>query len=253
MATGQPLSSRSRSMTRSSCRSSADRTSRAWPGLTPAANALTAAGLAYSVSAAPSETVPAGRVIRQDPAPSERLPSHAVVSLVVSSGLPVVELSDLRQFDRDDAVRLLLRAKLKVNVTGKYDQAPKDQVLAQMPLPGSRLPIHSVVTLVVSKGLQPVSVPEIVSLSLDDARKAAADRKLTLVIGQHLNNDSIPANVVTTQDPQPGTPVDPGSSVTVVVSDGPERLAVPDVGGKTLADATTALQQAQGQRFSGRN
>jgi serine/threonine-protein kinase len=209
-----------------------------------AEKALTAAGLGYSVTTAASETVPAGRVIRQDPPPNGRVPSHAVVQLIVSSGLPVVDLTDLRQFDRDDAVRLLQRAKLKVKVTGKYDQAPKDQVLSQVPLPGARLPIHSVVALVVSKGLEPVNVPEIVSLSLDDARKAAAARKLTLVIGQRVNNDSIPANVVTTQDPQPGAPVDPGSSITVVVSDGPQRLAIPDVGGRSLADATTALEQA---------
>lgn len=212
--------------------------------LDDAERVLRTAGLDYSVTTAASDSVPSGVVIRQDPAPNSRLTSHAVVALVVSSGLPQVELTDLRQFDQDDAVRLLKRSRLNVNILGRYDSAPKGLVLSQAPAPGSRLPVRSLVTLVVSKGLQPVNVPEIVSMSIDDARKALAERKLTLVVGQRVNSESIAANVVTTQDPQPGSPVDPGSTVSVVVSDGPQRLSLPDVAGQSVAAATKVLAQS---------
>src|SRR5205085_270613 len=45
-------------------------------------------------------------------------------------------------------------------------------------------------------------------------------------------------------DPAAGTSVDEGSTVTLVVSSGPEQVTVPDVVGMTQAQATSTLQGA---------
>jgi eukaryotic-like serine/threonine-protein kinase len=54
----------------------------------------------------------------------------------------------------------------------------------------------------------------------------------------------VPEGQVVSQDPSSGTPVDPGSAVSVVVSTGPDAVAVPELVGKTQAQAKAALEDA---------
>jgi serine/threonine-protein kinase len=210
-----------------------------------ARQALAAAGLGDNEIATPSETIPKGRVIRQDPATDAKVARRSVVTLYVSNGLPVVEVIDLRQYSRDDAERYLRNKKLVPKVVLRYDsKAPKNQVMSQTPAPGTQLPIRSVITLVVSQGQKPIAVPELVQLSLNDARRTAATRGLKLEVSERVPNDTIPPDVVIGQNPPPGSKVDPNSTITVVVSDGAPLLGVPDVGGRNVAEALSALQGA---------
>ncbi|WP_370064733.1 Stk1 family PASTA domain-containing Ser/Thr kinase [Streptacidiphilus sp. MAP5-3] len=55
---------------------------------------------------------------------------------------------------------------------------------------------------------------------------------------------SVPKGTVISTNPGPGTRVRKDSDVTVDVSKGPQRPTVPSVAGKSVADATAALQQA---------
>jgi serine/threonine-protein kinase len=210
-----------------------------------AEKALGSAGLGYNVVAQASETVPKDKVVKQDPAPNALVAPHSVVQLFVSSGLPIVEMTDLRQYTLADAQRILRAGKLIAKITPKYDgKTPKDIVLSQMPPPGTKLPIHSTVALVVSKGAQPVAVPDLVTLMVNDAAQSLAKRGLKLEISERVPNDNIDPDVVVSQNPLGGVHVDPGSTVTVVVSAGPPSLGVPDVGGRSLAEAIAALQGA---------
>jgi len=205
---------------------------------------LDALGLRYSVVQVPSETVGAGRVVRQDPAPSSNVPASTQVALYVSTGLPTVQLIDIRQYSSDDAQRYLRNARLVAKITPLYDAAPRGTVLAQRPIPGTTVRVRSVVELVVSLGQKPVDVPDIVSVNLADAQKIAARLHLQLVISERDPNDNIPADVITSQSPLAGTTLDPGSAITVVVSSGAPQINVPNVEGKVVGDAQAALQQA---------
>jgi serine/threonine-protein kinase len=205
---------------------------------------LDAAGLHYTVISVPSDAVAADRVVRQYPPAAGNIPAATVVTLYVSNGLPRVDLIDVRQYSSDDAQRYLRNAKLVPKLTEVYDKSPRGTVLAQRPPPGTNVPIRSVVALVISKGQKPVYVPELVSLVVSDAQKALAERQLTLAISERDPSDQIPAGDVLSQTPVSGTPLDPGSTVNVVISSGPPQITVPDVSGKVLGDAQAALTQA---------
>jgi serine/threonine-protein kinase len=192
----------------------------------------------------PSEEVSQNRVVKQDPAPSLHVPPQTVVQLYVSNGLPTVELVDVRQYSYDDAQRYLRNAKLSVKTTEVFDKSPRGTVLSEMPPPGTSVRIHSTVALVVSKGLKPVYVPDVVSLMLADAQRSVAGRNLKLVVSERDPNDEIPAGVVTSQNPLPGTSLDPDSNVSVVVSSGPPQIGVPDVEGRLADEAIGVLQSA---------
>ncbi len=210
-----------------------------------AEKALDAVGLDYTVLPVPSETIPKDRVVRQDPAPPRKLPPRSVVRLYVSTGLPSVGLIDLRHYSRDDAERYLHDAKLVPVVALRYDAAvPKGVVMTQNPLPNTQVPIRSKVALVVSEGPKPVAVPDLVTRLLNDATAELANRGLRLEIADRVPSDDIAADTVTSQNPPPGSQVDPGSIVTVVVSAGAQLFAIPDVRGRNVTDASGALQAA---------
>ncbi len=201
-------------------------------------------GLRYDVVPVASESVATDRVVKQDPGPKTDVASHSIVQLYVSTGLPVVQLIDVRQYSSDDATRYLRNEKLVPKIVGKYDSSARGTVLSQRPAPGTSVAIHSEVVLVVSQGAQPVAVPDIVSQTIDDATTALASRHLKLVISERDPSDEIPADTITTQNPQPGANVDPDSTVEVVVSSGPPVVNVPDVEGRAVGDASGALEAA---------
>ena len=201
-------------------------------------------GVRYNVVPVPSENVPADRVVRQDPARGEAVAARGVVQLFVSTGLPTVQLIDVRQYSSDDAQRYLRNAKLVPKIVERFDPSARGTVLSQKPMPGSTVPIHAQVVLVVSKGAQPVAVPDIVSQTLADATSQLAARHLSLVVSERDPNDEIPADTIVSQNPQPGSDVAPNSAVDVVVSSGAPTLDIPGVEGRIAGDAVGVLQNA---------
>jgi serine/threonine-protein kinase len=205
---------------------------------------LDVAGLRWNVLPVPSEQVAPDRVVKQDPAPGPQVPAQSVVTLYVSNGLPTVDLIDVRQYSSDDAQRYLRNSKLSPKIVEVYDKSPRGTVLSERPAPGTSVPIHSTVALLVSKGQKPVYVPDVVSQTLDDAQHSAQARNLKLVVAERDPSDQIAPDIVTSQNPLPGTALDPGSTLSVVVSSGPPQIDVPNIEGRLANEAASALQNA---------
>jgi beta-lactam-binding protein with PASTA domain/predicted Ser/Thr protein kinase len=93
-----------------------------------------------------SEQVAAGLVIDQDPTPGKTLTRGETVTLVVSSGPPLVQVPDVTDQRVDQAMQTLQAAGFRVTVRG-----PRiiDRVQRQVPAAGSMQPKGSVVTLFV--------------------------------------------------------------------------------------------------------
>lgn len=202
-------------------------------------------GLHSTVTEETSETVPEDRVLRQEPLPGTKVARGDQVSLVVSSGLPMVVVPDVGGYAVADAQRRLQDAKLKSKVLQTYSASvPSGQVISLNPGLGTSVREGTTVALTVSKGVQPVSVPSVVGLGVDQARSRLRARGLTLYVGQQTQSDTIPANTVASQDPQAGSQLAPNSQVTVVVSIGSASIDVPDVGGKLADDARDSITAA---------
>ncbi len=204
---------------------------------------LGTAGFRVDVTQAPSEAVERDRVISQNPAAGGHTAADGVVHLVVSSGPPIIGVIDLRSYSRADAERFLRHADLVEKVVERYDNAPPGTVLQQAPPPGP-LAARSVVTLTVSKGLLPATVPSVVSLDVGDATAVLKRAHLRLVIGEKVASDNIPENVIASQFPDAGGSAPSGSAVTVNVSSGPASTTVPEVGGRGVGDAAAMLRSA---------
>jgi len=87
------------------------------------------------------------------------------------------------------------------------------------------------------------TVPPVVGLTRGDAANVLADQGLTLkdAEGADRYDDKVPAGQIARQSPDPRTLVKRGRPVIVVISKGPRRVDVPDLLGKALPAAQSAL------------
>ncbi len=89
-----------------------------------------------------------------------------------------------------------------------------------------------------------LTVPDLRGASVEEARQLAHDRGLNVEIARPgVFSEAVPAGAVASQEPPPGFHVKSGATVTVRLSLGGERVAVPDVRGDSLQGATAVLEQ----------
>jgi beta-lactam-binding protein with PASTA domain len=212
-----------------------------------AATALNNAGLTVgSITRQASTTVPAGTVIRQNPAAGASVAPGSAVDLVVSSGPAPVVVPSVVGLAQSGAATALNNAGLTVgSITQQTNSTvPAGTVISQNPTAGASVAPGSAVDLVVSSGPASITVPNVVGLAQNAA--AAALQKANLTVGSitRQTSTSVPAGSVISQNPAAGTSVAPGSAVDLVVSSGPPPVTVPSVVGQTQNGAAAVLQKS---------
>jgi len=143
---------------------------------------------------------------------------------------------------------LLGRAQLRqegfqTDAAPKTSDRPKGEVIGQDPSGGSQADKGSTVTLTVSDGPAQVRVPPVVGVSADAAKSRLKKAGLKAQ-GSRQSSDSVPKGIVISASPDEGSTVDVGSTVALTVSNGPQKVSVPDVSGRTFDDASAQLQSA---------
>jgi serine/threonine-protein kinase len=98
----------------------------------------------------------------------------------------------------------------------------------------------------VSRGPEPVEVPDLRGRGEQEARELLARAGLTVGVRTQAYDgadDPVPAGSVLRQVPAAGGTVARGSAVRLVVSQGPPLVAVPDVVGRQAAQARQLLRE----------
>ncbi|MGH3435326.1 MAG: Stk1 family PASTA domain-containing Ser/Thr kinase [Sciscionella sp.] len=188
-------------------------------------------------------TVPAGTVVRTDPAHGADVLRGSNIAVVVSEGMPTVP--DVRQgaslADAETAIRQADLAP-KLGKKGYSDAVAKGAVIRVSPAAGTQLTVGSTVTVVVSKGLAPKPVPDVSGRTHDDAFATLRQAGMTPRDAPAQFSASVDGGDVISTDPPAGTVLDPGTdhTVNVVVSN---AITVPSVLGQSVSDARTQLTQ----------
>jgi serine/threonine-protein kinase len=119
---------------------------------------------------------------------------------------------------------------------------PADVILEQDPPAGSVQKRGADVTLIVSGGQRTATVPEVASLSQQQAQIAIENAGFTFgSVSQQTSN--IPRGAVISSVPPSGTSTELPATVSIILSQGPSTIQVPDLTGRTLADARSTLEQ----------
>jgi beta-lactam-binding protein with PASTA domain len=208
--------------------------------------------LGFLVDELPAEystKVPEGSVKLVRPAEGTEREVGTVVTLIPSLGPPPVAVPPIEGRLLKDARRLLEEQGFVVDgVKQRFDaKVPAGHVISRQPS-DAELPMRSLVTLVVSKGARPLPVPDVQGV-LQDAAVEALDEKGFEVLVEETFSAKVDRGRVIGTDPPSGTDVQPGETVVLSVSLGPEYFPCPDFVGMTV-DAARALAERLGLRLS---
>jgi eukaryotic-like serine/threonine-protein kinase len=187
-----------------------------------------------------SRTTDAGLVFRQDPVAGERKPKGSDVRIWVSTGLPKAEVPSLVGESSTDAVAALTRLRLKPKLLQVPSSKPAGEVTAQDPPPGTKLTVGEIVHFNVSKGPQPVAVPNVVGEPIQQASSEL--QAAGFQVSPRYVENSEPANTVIDQTPSGGDSAGKGTTVNITVSKGPKTSTVPDVSSTDLGSAEQTLR-----------
>jgi beta-lactam-binding protein with PASTA domain len=166
-----------------------------------------------------SDQFPEYHVMLQRPSANDVVRQGRKVSVTISAGRQNEEAPNLVGKTFQDAIQDLGTTRLLVGrMASMNSDAPKGMVLAQDPGRGRLLEVGTEVSLLVSDGpvIQTVFMPQLVDLSLEEARKLLAPLKfLKLNVEPSAVEDTGKRfNEVLTQTPPAGTTMDEGDTVT---------------------------------------
>ncbi|CAI3796107.1 Stk1 family PASTA domain-containing Ser/Thr kinase [Pseudarthrobacter sp. MM222] len=187
-----------------------------------------------------------GLVVGSEPDAGEVIRKFQTVSLAVSKGPELFPLPELTGKTLDEAKTALNGAGMALGkITETFDEsAAAGTVLAQAPANGTPAKHGTPVELTVSKGPQPIPVPDVRGQEQEDAVKALETAGLKAVISPETVNDRrVPKGSVLAQDPASGN-LTKGGAVTLTISKGPKLVQVPAVFRMSEKDAEKVLRDA---------
>jgi eukaryotic-like serine/threonine-protein kinase len=164
------------------------------------------------------------------------------VTLTVNAGPASAEIPSVSGLTVSAATAKLKKELFEV---GDVTRAPSDSVdeglvVSTDPRGGTSARQGSAVSLIVSSGAKQISVPLVVGEPQAIAEQEIRDAGLTPSVTK--KSDSGEAGQVLSQSPDAGNRVDEGSTVSIVVSKGAPTTLVPNVIGRTQANAVGALR-----------
>lgn len=160
-----------------------------------------------------------------------------------------VEMPNVVGLSKEEAQAEIENAKLVFEVEKEeYNkEVPEGYVISQDPTYMERfnkVKEGSTVSVIISKGQEKATVPNVKGKEKDEAIKLIEEAKLKAEVVEE-NSKTVKEGYVISQETEGNTEVFAGDTVIIHISTGVEKAKVPDVVGKTQADAKSTLE-AQG-------
>lgn len=191
-----------------------------------------------------SNTVPKGYIIRQDPVSVAQVAFNTPVNIVVSLGTQPTVVPNVIGMLEANVESHFLSAGLTLGVVSEAfsGTVPVGIVISQSPEAGANVPPGTAVNIVVSKGPEPIVVPNVIGFAQAFAQSTLISAGFTIGAVTESFSTLIPAGAVVSQIPDSDSTAIPGTAVSLVVSKGPQPTIVPNVVGTTQTTAQTLLQ-----------
>ncbi|MFH0175242.1 Stk1 family PASTA domain-containing Ser/Thr kinase [Streptomyces cacaoi] len=154
-----------------------------------------------------------------------------------------VPVPNLRGQVQADAEKQLTNSDLKLGtITQKAcEDQPKGKICDQDPAPTTKVEKDTTVNLVVSTGAPKVAVPNVIDKDVEAATKQLEAKGFEVETKQ--TESSQEPGTVLSQDPDPATELEKGSTVTLEVAKAEQKATVPDVSNKSCDDAKAQMEQ----------
>lgn len=213
---------------------------------------LAALGIDYSSTQAYSDTINAGDIISSTPAVNQHVTKRGgKLKVVVSQGVKKVQIpADLLDCSQiPDAKKSLLALGMKTTSEGGSLKVAEEYSLdadlgcaiSSSITPGTTINHNDSLTLTVSKGPKPVTIPQLAGVSQDEATTALEALKLSVKTEESFS-DSIAAGSIISSQPASDQEAHWGDEVTLSVSKGPEMVEMPSLVGTSKDSAVKKLE-----------
>ena len=165
-----------------------------------------------------------------------------------------VTVPDLSKMTEDAAKAALKELRLGVNVqTGTSDDVPEGQVYDQSPAAGTKVDVHTQVTIYISSGKEKFSLDDVTGMQYQQAQAQLENDGLVVSL-EFDYSDSVGSDKVISTSPKAGSQVAKGDTITITASKGKETktTTVPNLLGQNIDDAIQMIKDA-GLTYNGKS
>ena len=165
-----------------------------------------------------------------------------------------VTVPDLSNNTQDEAKAALKKLRLGVNVqTGTSDDVPEGQVYDQSPAAGTKVDVHTQVTIYISSGKETFSLDDVTGMQYQQAQAQLENDGLVVSL-EFDYSDSVGSDKVISTSPKAGSQVAKGDTITITASKGKETktTTVPNLLGQNIDDAIQMIKDA-GLTYNGKS
>ena len=165
-----------------------------------------------------------------------------------------VTVPDLSNNTQDEAKAALKKLRLGVNVqTGTSDDVPEGQVYDQSPAAGTKVDVHTQVTIYISSGKETFSLDDVTGMQYQQAQAQLENDGLVVSL-EFDYSDSVVSDKVISTSPKAGSQVAKGDTITITASKGKETktTTVPNLLGQNIDDAIQMIKDA-GLTYNGKS
>ena len=190
-----------------------------------------------------SEDVPKGKIIATKPGGGGKVSPAGTVGLIVSKGQERIVIPILNGLTPDIASGKIADLGLSVGqVNESFDmKVATGFVIGTNPKDGSEVRRKSIVNLIVSKGVEQLSLSSYVGKGGEQALSELNDLGFDVNV-KYSFSDNVFKGQVITQTPEKSDLISKGSKIELVISKGSEFVFVPNVLGKNKNDASVDLE-----------
>ena len=168
-----------------------------------------------------NKDVPEGFVISQDPTYMEKynkVKQGSTVKVVISKGQEKTTVPKVVGMEKDEAIKALEDAKLKVEVVEETSKKVQEgYVISQETDPETDAYAGDTVIIHVSTGVEKATVPDVVGKTQDEAKKTLEAQGFVVTV-TNAEDSSKASGVVLKQSLDSGKSVEKGSSITITVN-----------------------------------
>ena len=190
-----------------------------------------------------SEDIPVGKVISSSPGGGGKVGKAGLVKLNISKGKERIVIPSLVGLTPDVAIQKLADLGLKTGDTTEIFSAlaEKGFVVGTDPKDASEVKRNSIVNILVSKGVEQVSLISYAGKGGEEALSELTDAGFD-VSPAYKFSDTILPGLVISQEPDSAAQINKGSKVVLNISKGPEFVYIPNVISKSANQATLDLE-----------
>jgi serine/threonine-protein kinase len=164
------------------------------------------------------DSIPAGHVISREPDVGEAKRGTAFQA-VISKGPPLIAVPKVDGRAAADAESAIKGAGFVFASSGAFSDTVREGVVIRTdPAGGSLAPKGSRITAIVSRGPKPFPMPNLVGMSLDEAKKKASSLGLVVRNEYPVPGSGKPAGQVQGQNPPAGSTVRKGTAIDLYYS-----------------------------------